>query len=195
MFTLFRALDSRKRSREEHQVSLKRLKLEHRERDKEREERERVRWHEREVLRLQIQLERAKRGETATDIGEEDDFSPHRDPAGTVIAGANNGGVGSSTGVGGGSGEMAPLQHLQHHLESHEREREDDPRLDLGGATHHHQQHLQPQHVSQHLHRHHSHHGLHAAGSTDGLGSGGAGDAAMDALANLRSEGSSNLRS
>ncbi|KAF8319703.1 hypothetical protein DL93DRAFT_110299 [Clavulina sp. PMI_390] len=102
LFQMFRALESRKRQREEEYVSLKRMKLEHREMQKQREERERERWHEREMLRLQIQLEQYKR----------------EDPtAGAALASAVGGGpVGLGVGVGDDHDESTPIAGPSHTL-------------------------------------------------------------------------------
>ncbi len=186
------------------------MRLEQHERDRQRDERERVRWHEREVLRLQIQLERIKRGEMgSTEVGEEEEFDPHRDPGPPGIMTGPSLGSGQNVGSTGGSvGEHQPIQHLQHHLESHERERDDDPRLDLGTTTHHHQsqqqQSQQPQqqtsqqqshshlHTPQQHHRHHVHHNMHGTTQTEGISN--PGDVSLDALATLR-DASAALRS
>jgi hypothetical protein len=52
---IVKALDSKKRSREETWLSIKRIKLEEREKIREREEREKIRYHEREMMRFVAQ--------------------------------------------------------------------------------------------------------------------------------------------
>lgn len=191
LFQMFRALESRKRQREEEYMSLKRMKLEHKEIQKQREERERQRWHEREMLRLQIQLEKYKREGPDPQLTAGEDTQYH---------------AGESSGLQGTSGAPATsiehphsaLQqhsHIQHTLESHERggERPEHEShhtrlggIDIGGHTTHHS-HLQQQQPPQQQ-QPHQHHVLHGSEALGGPLS--SGDAALDALTSLR-EGSS----
>lgn len=193
LFQMFRALESRKRQREEDYVAVKRMKLEHKEMQRQREERERERWHDREMLRLKIQLERFKRDGIDPDsqLGAGDDY--------------HSGGDGTGTGHGGVSA-LDPQPHplpqqtssaQTGQLESHERgtagsgeqvdQQQHDPHhshsrlggLDMGG--HHPHQHLQSQQQQQQ-------HPMH--GGSESLG-----DAALDALTSLREgTGSGGLR-